>query len=222
MLLQTESIMSSLTVHTCGCQKCLCDSPHLEQSYHHQINVFISRLNEPKRRWFAALEASRIGHGGRRLVSQITGLSLMTIRRGARELAADLALCPRTQLRASGGGRPTLQMRDPVLEPALDQLLASETAGDPMGQRPVAKRSSLQHLSNRLTEAGHRISRPTLAKLLWQKGYSPKRNARRSNARNSPPERDAQFQHIAEKRKDFEATGDPIISVDTKIKGADR
>jgi len=206
------------SVHTCGCQKCLSDSPHLEQSYHHQINVFISRLNEPQRRWFAALETSRMGNGGRRLVSQITGLSLMTIRCGERELAADLAPCPRTQLHAPGGGRPTLQTRDPVLEPALEQLLASETAGDPMVQRPMAKRSSLQHLSTRLAEAGHRVSRPTLAKLLRQKGYSPKRNARRSNARSSPPEHDSQFQHIAEKRKDFEATGDPIISVDTKKK----
>ena len=214
--------MSSLTVHTSGCPKCRADSPHLEQSHHHQMNVFISRLNEPQRRWFAALEARRIGHGGQRLVSQITGLSLMTIRRGERELSADPAPCPRTRLRAPGGGRPTLQTRDPVLEPALERLLASETAGDPMGQRPMAKRSSLQHLSTRLTEAGHRVSRPTLAKLLRQKGYSPKRNARRANALSSPPERDAQFQHTAEKRKDFEATGDPIISVDTKKKGADR
>lgn len=87
-----------------------------------------------------------------------------------------------------------------------------------MGQRPMAKRSSLQHLSARLTEAGHRVSRPTLAKILRQKGYSPKRNARRANARSPPPERNAQFEHIAEKRKNFEATGDPIISVDTKKK----
>jgi hypothetical protein len=105
-----------------------------------------------------------------------------------------------------------------VLEPALEQLLASETAGDPMGQRPMAKRSSLQHLSSRLTEAGHPASRPTIAKLLWQRGYSPNRNARRANARSSPPERNMQFEHIAEKRNDFQAAGDPIISVDTKKK----
>jgi hypothetical protein len=159
-----------------------------------------------------------MGHGGRRLVSQITGLSLMTIRRGERELAVDLAPCSRTQLRAPGGGRPTLQMRDPVLEPALEELLASETAGDPMGQRAMAKRSSLQHLSSKLAEAGHPASRPTIAKLLRQKSYSPKRNARRANARSSPPERNMQFEHIAEKRNDFQAAGDPIISVDTKKK----
>jgi hypothetical protein len=194
------------------------DSPQPEQRHPHQINVFMSRLNEPQRRWFAALEAGRKGHGGRRLISQITGLSLMTIRRGERELAVDLAPCSRTQLRAPGGGRPTLQTRDPVLEPALEELLASETAGDPMGQRAMAKRSSLQHLSSKLAEAGHPASRPTIAKLLRQKGYSPKRNARRANARSSPPERNAQFEHIAEKRNDFQAAGDPIISVDTKKK----
>jgi len=210
--------MSSFTVHTCGCQKCLSDLPHPQQNHHYQMNVFISRLNEPQRRWFAALEAGRMGHGGRHLVSQITGLSLMTIRRGERELQADLASCSRTELRAPGGGRPTLQTHDPVLEPALEAILASETAGDPMGQRAMAKRSSLQHLSNKLAEAGHPASRPTIAKLLRQKGYSPKRNARRANARSSPPERNMQFEHIAKKRNDFAATGDPIISVDTKKK----
>ena len=210
--------MSSFNVHACGCQKCLSDSPQPEQRHHHQMNVFMSRLNEPQRRWFAALEAGRMGHGGRRLISQITGLSLMTIRRGERELAVDLAPCSRTQLRAPGGGRPTLQTRDPVLEPALEELLASETAGDPMGQRAMANRSSLQHLRSKLAEAGHPASRPTIAKLLRQKGYSPKRNARRANARSSPPERNMQFEHIAKKRNDFQAAGDPIISVDTKKK----
>ncbi|MDB5930986.1 MAG: hypothetical protein JWR60_2693, partial [Polaromonas sp.] len=41
----------------------------------------------------------------------------MTIRRGQKELQADLASCPRTQLRAPDAGRPMLQTRDPVLEP---------------------------------------------------------------------------------------------------------
>jgi hypothetical protein len=99
----------------------------------------------------------------------------MTIRRGARELAVNLALCSRARLYAPGRGRPTLQTRDPVLEPALEELLASETAGYPMGQRPMAKRSSLQHLSSRLTEARHRI-KPAHAwpELLRQKRYSSK------------------------------------------------
>jgi hypothetical protein len=104
----------------------------------------------------------------------------------------------------------------------LEALLAPETAGDPMGRRAKAKRSSLAHLSEALAAAGHQASRPTVARLLRQLGYSPKANARRTEARASPPERDAQFRHIAEQRAEFAEAGEPIISVDTKKKGDGR
>jgi hypothetical protein len=61
-----------------------------------------------------------------------------------------------------------------------------------------------------------------VARLLRQLGFSPKLNARRTEARGSPPERDAQFRHIADQRAQFEAAGEPIISVDTKKKGTGR
>jgi hypothetical protein len=176
-------------------------------------------LNEPQRRWFAALEAMRIGHGGKHLLAQITGLSPMTIRRGCRELKSSLADYPGKGLRTPGGGRPVLEVRDPELEAALETVLAAETAGDPMGRRPKAKRSSLRSLSTRLTAAGHPASRTTVAKLLRKMDYSPKANARRTEGRQaSPAQRDEQFRHIAEQREQFTATGDPIISVDTKKK----
>ena len=91
-----------------------------------------------------------------------------------------------------------------------------------MGRRAKAKRSSLRHLSAALGAAGHPASRPTVARLLRQLGYSPKVNARRAEARGSPPEREAQFRHIAEQREQFQAAGEPIISVDSKKKGAGR
>jgi hypothetical protein len=52
--------------------------------------------------------------------------------------------------------------------------------------------------------------------MLRQLGYSPKANARRTEARGSPAERDAQFRHIAAHRAEFAAAGEPVISVDTK------
>jgi hypothetical protein len=61
-----------------------------------------------------------------------------------------------------------------------------------------------------------------VARLLRQLGYSPKANARRTEARSAPPDRDAQFRHIAEQRAQFAAAGEPIISVDTKKKGTGR
>ena len=70
------------------------------------MNLFLSRLNEQQRRWYVALEAERIGYGGERLLSQITGLDEKTIRRGLKEVAADLADRPNDRVRLPGGGRP--------------------------------------------------------------------------------------------------------------------
>ncbi|MES2538627.1 MAG: hypothetical protein V4632_22445 [Pseudomonadota bacterium] len=133
--------MSSLPVHRCACIKCRARKPHPDRAYYQQINLFLSRLNEPQRRWYAALEAMRIGHGGKQLLAQITGLSPTTIRGGCSELQSGLADCLNKGLRAPGGGRPTVEVQDPVLEDALEKLLASETAGDPMGRRPKARRT---------------------------------------------------------------------------------
>jgi hypothetical protein len=88
-----------------------------------------------------------------------------------------------------------------------------------MGRRTKGKRSSLHELSTALAVAGHPASRPTVSRLLRALGYSPKANAKGSEARISP-ERDVQFEHIAQERSRFIATGEPIISVDSKKKGA--
>ncbi len=215
-----ELRMPSSPVHSCACRRCRAHKPHPDRALHRQINLLVSRLDEQQRRWFVALEARRLGRGGERRLAEITGLSPHTIRRGRRELDTALAECPPDRVRAAGGGRPAREAQDPELTPALETLLAEETAGDPMGRRAKGKRSSLAHLSTTLTAASHAVSRPTVARLLRQLGYSPKVNARRTEARSSPPERDAQFRHIAEQRHAFQATGDPIISVDTKKKGA--
>jgi len=214
--------MTPLLVHPCECEDCCSFMEHTDRALHGQINLLASRLNEQQRRWFVGLEALRIGHGGQRLLTQITGMDRHTIERGIRELEAGLSECPTERLRAPGGGRPKVEARDPEIVPALEALVAPETAGDPMGRRAKTKRSSLAHLSRALKRKGHRASRSTVSRLLNDLDYSPKANARRTEARSSPAERDAQFKHIAAQRTQFQATADPIISVDAKKKGAGR
>ena len=214
--------MSRPPVHECACRKCRVRKPHAERALHHQINLLVSRLDEQQRRWYVALESKRVGHGGDRLLAQITGVSEHTIRRGRRELDAELADRPLDHMRTPGGGRPARERQDPALAPALEALLVPETAGDPMGRRAKAKRSSLRHLSATLRAAGHPVSHPTVGRLLRQFGYSPKANARRTEARSYTPERDAQFRYIEEQKREFLTAGEPIISVDTKKKRADR
>lgn len=209
--------MPTSRMHVCQCSACRARKPHPERARHRQINQLARRLDERQRRWFVALEAARLGHGGTRRVAEITGLSEHTIRRGRRELAAGAVARASARVRAPGGGRPGAERQDPALVHALERLLAPETAGDPMGPAKY-KRSSLRTLSARLQAAGHPASPPTVARLLRQLGYSPKANVRRTEARTAPPERDAQFQHITAQREQAHATGTPVISVDTKKK----
>ena len=70
--------MTAVSVHACGCEKCRSGELHPDRVFHQQVNVLASHLDERQRRWFVALEAMRIGHGGQRLLGQITGDSTTT------------------------------------------------------------------------------------------------------------------------------------------------
>lgn len=72
---------------------------HPDRALHRQMNVFMGRLDEAPRRWYAALESQRVGQGGDRLLAQITGLDEQTIRRGRAELGAELVGRPAGRVR---------------------------------------------------------------------------------------------------------------------------
>jgi hypothetical protein len=105
--------MASLEVPICQCSRCQTGEEHPDRTWHQQINLLLSRLDEAQRRWYVAIEADRIGHGGDRLLSQITGLDEQTIRRGRAELATSLAEHPPTRVRQPGGGRPRIEKKTP-------------------------------------------------------------------------------------------------------------
>jgi hypothetical protein len=102
--------MSSEIVH-CHCPRCQQDGDHPDRALHAQMNLLMSRLDEAQRRWYAALEAQRLGHGGDHVVAQITGLDEKTIRRGRADLATSLANYPAERARRPGGGRPRTEKK---------------------------------------------------------------------------------------------------------------
>lgn len=103
--------MPTRSLHQCECAACQQEADHPERLHHQQINLFLSRLDEQQRRWYAAVEAQRLGHGGIRLMAQITGIDEDTIARGKRELAAGLDGRPTEQIRLPGGGRPSTEKK---------------------------------------------------------------------------------------------------------------
>ena len=96
--------MLNAEVHRCQCPHCQQDAAHPDQALHYQMNLLLSRLDEQQRRWYAAVESNRLGHGGDQLVARMTGLDPHTIQRGRQELAAALAERPTERVRMPGPG----------------------------------------------------------------------------------------------------------------------
>jgi hypothetical protein len=104
--------MADVVIHECQCPACA-SGDSTDQQFHHQLNILMSRLDEQQRRWLAALESKKVGHGGDILVSLITGLHVDTIRRGREELDSDLCGRPTNRTRNPGAGRPAVKKKTP-------------------------------------------------------------------------------------------------------------
>jgi hypothetical protein len=178
-----------------------------------------SVLDERARRHWAATEARAYGWGGVSAVSEATGMSPNTIRKGLAELAAregDRACEVSSRLRRPGGGRKRLIETDPQLSVELDRLVAPVTRGDPESALRWTCKST-NHLAHELSLQGHPVSARAVAQLLNEAGYSLQGN-RKTLEGTAHPDRNAQFEHINAKVKRFQQRGQPVISVDTKKK----
>jgi Rhodopirellula transposase DDE domain len=177
-------------------------------------------MTERLRRQWAACEAQTLGRGGVTLVAQATGLSRTTIWAGRKELQRR-ARRPQDDLtpervRAPGGGRHLVEDDDPTLRTALLALVEASTRGDP--QSPLCWTSkSMRNLAAELAAQGHAVSHQTVAALLSDWGYSLQANRKTKEGRDHP-DRDAQFEYIAQQVRTFQAEGQPVISVDAKKK----
>ena len=177
-------------------------------------------LNEKTRRLWAATEALTLGHGGFSTVASATGLSRTTIHTAMAELKGEVTpdgppvAGPRVRRR--GGGRKPLKLTDLMLLKDLESLVEPATRGDPESPLRWTCKSTSK-LAAELQAQGHLVSPRTVYSLLAQLGYSLQSN-RKTQEGSGHPDRDAQFQHIADLAKCFQAEGQPVISVDTKKK----
>ena len=98
-------------VHQCECEVCRGGSNPDIAGHHQQMNLFLSRLNEPQRRWYVGLISQKPGSPSDRQLARITGLDEKTIQRGRLELEAELADVPLNRQRREGGGRPRAEKK---------------------------------------------------------------------------------------------------------------
>jgi hypothetical protein len=182
-----------------------------------RYDMLSSHLDERTKRLYLATEALAFGAGGISAVARETGATRVTIAAGIRELQDPvLASSSPGRIRREGGGRKRTIDKEPDLKAALDGLLDPVTRGDPMSPlRWTCK--SLRNLATELNRLGFPVSHRLVGDLLAEMGYSLQAN-RKTTEGASHPDRDAQFSHISQRTMSFQASGLPVISVDTKKK----
>lgn len=187
---------------------------HIDEGLAAKLGTLLPHLDERQRRLLLGAEARMLGHGGIRRVARAAGLAEGTVSRGVSELEAGEA--PLGRVRRAGGGRKRLVDLDPGLRPALLALVEPDVRGDPMSPLRWTTKST-RRLADELGRQGWRISADTVADLLRQEGFSLQGNAKTLEGKQHP-DRDAQFRYLNEQVKQYQAGGDPVVSVDAKKK----
>jgi len=94
--------------------------------------VFISNLNKVEKRRYAGFLAFDLGWGGISRVSELSGMSRSTIRKGQKEIEFDDISKPLNRLRKKGGGRKKIKEKVPSIECDLEAIMDENTAGSPI------------------------------------------------------------------------------------------
>lgn len=179
-----------------------------------QYEKLYAVLNEKQWRIYVGLEAKKFGLGGINKVARLAKISRNTVSRGMRELANGDNYTPGDRIRKKGGGRKKIADTDKTLLDDLDVSLFPK--GDPMTLLLYTSKSTA-NITKQLVVKGHSIGKTTIRNLLISLHYSLKRNKKNIEG-VSHPDRDLQFKHINEACAIFEASGNPIISIDCKKK----
>jgi transposase len=179
------------------------------------------RLDESTLRLWAAVEARSLGRGGISAVAKAAGISRTTIHTGLAELKKAVAEptakgAARGRIRGAGAGRKKLIAKDENLLRDLDALVEPTSRGDPMSALRWTCKSTYR-LAAELNRQGHEVSQRTVCALLAQMDYSLQ-STRKTREGGQHADRDAQFAHIAKTVTEYQAAGEPVISVDTKKK----
>jgi len=189
--------------------------PEIEQ----MMKKYYDTLSEKDRRRYAAVEALKLGLGGKSYIARILGCSEKTVHNGLEELAQ----LPdggeyEASIRKPGGGRKRYDKHYPNIDEQFLHVLKAHTAGDPMDEKVVWTDLTPDEIS-KLLEREHRVklSKSVINKLLKKHNYR-RRKAQKKKTMKTVAHRDEQFRNIKALVAEFKARGDPIISFDSKKK----
>jgi len=182
-----------------------------------RMKLFYDTLSEKDRRRYAAVEAAKLGHGGLTYLAQVFECHPNTIRQGIE----DVALLPEDEAkgrtRKKGAGRKTCTEVMPELKDNLAVVISDHMAGDPMQDHVIWTDLTQEQIAKELAQLGTPISPATVQNLLDECEFS-KRKAQRRQSMGLTPQRNEQFERIAELKAEYLDSSNPILSMDTKKK----
>jgi transposase len=183
------------------------------------MKKYYATLSEKDQRRYAAVEALKLGLGGKSYIARVLGCSEKTVHNGLEELA-QLPEEPEydAAIRKSGGGRKRYDIHHPKIDEQFLSVLKEHTAGDPMDEKVIWTDLTPDEIS-KLLEQEHqvKVSKSVIHKLLKKHNYR-RRKAQKKQTMKSVAHRDEQFRNIKTLVAEFMVRGDPIISFDTKKK----
>lgn len=192
--------------------------------YEHSIEktmiIVYTLYSEKDRRLYAAAEAVKLGFGGISYIARLFNCDRKTVSKGIYELLHPETI-EKDRIRKPGGGRKTSIDNISNINEIFLQVVYLYTAGDPMDDTIRWTNLTHQKVADRLKEYGIVVSKKIVKNLFKKNGFV-KRKAQKaiSAKKGDSQERNEQFEIIASLRAQYEAAGNPIISMDTKKKEA--
>ena len=198
-----------------------------------RIQTVITMLDERQKRIYLTAEAEALGWGGKGIVSEIAGVDKNTLTAGQKDLdvfreeSADGAIILKdidgangdgyVRVRNVGGGRKSVEEKQPGITKALLELVDPDTYGNP--ESPLSwTTKSTRRLADELCDKGFRISHATVKTLLEQEGYTLQANRKLEQVGKAHEDRDTQFKHINDTCASYMEQVQPVISIDCKKK----
>jgi hypothetical protein len=185
-----------------------------------RMYCFYNSLNEKDRRRFAGFEALQFGPGGRSYIARVLGCSRNTVSKGAREVSNLPQHEVEQRIRKKGGGRKSYAVTwGAHLDEKFLTVLRDHTAGDPMDEAVRWTNLTAGEIVKALqAEHGIAVSKYVVYQLLKKHNYRRRKAQKKTRLKAEIKNRNEQFENIARLKAEFEAAGNPIVSMDTKKK----
>ena len=183
-----------------------------------QILYMKNILNEKQYRCFLGKTAISLGRGGQKLVCQLSGSSINTVRKGMQEVASGTDGSEVGRIRKQGGGRKSASSIYPDLEDAIQKIIDGKTYGDPEKIIHWTTFCLMDIRDILRDEYNIKVSHTVVAGTLEKLGYSKQMNQKMLQVGKPHPDRNAQFEYINATSKEYIKAGIPVISIDCKKK----